>query len=138
MKALSIKQPWADFIAQGFKPYEIRRWQTSYRGDLLICASQTVHRLFRVDKKRKEGEKIFTYDPAEPDFNGFLFYGKALFVATLSDIEPFQQKHVEKAMITYMPDHFAWHLTNIRQIEPFDFKGKLNFFEVDDNLIKLI
>lgn len=41
MKALSLKQPWADLIVSGVKPIENRRWKSSYRGHLLIHASKT-------------------------------------------------------------------------------------------------
>lgn len=36
MKALSIKQPWAWLIVNGFKAVENRDWYTSVRGDILI------------------------------------------------------------------------------------------------------
>ena len=39
MKALSLHPMYATEIAVGDKPEEYRTWQTSYRGDLLICAS---------------------------------------------------------------------------------------------------
>ena len=32
-------------------------------------------------------------------------------------------------------DAYEWHLTNVRKIEAFPVKGKLNFFDVDDSLI---
>lgn len=44
MKALSIRQPWAWLILQGFKPVENRTWETMYRGPLLIHAGQTMTR----------------------------------------------------------------------------------------------
>ena len=39
-----------------------------------------------------------------------------------------------------MPDRpsYAWHLTNVRVIKPIPVKGKLNFFNVDDDLIEII
>ena len=40
MKALSIKQPWAWLIVNGFKDVENRTWRTKYRGPLLIHASK--------------------------------------------------------------------------------------------------
>ena len=40
IKALSIHPMYAAAIAVGDKKEEYRTWQTSYRGDLLICASQ--------------------------------------------------------------------------------------------------
>lgn len=38
MKALTIKQSWADHIAYGLKSTENRTWKTSYRGPVLIHA----------------------------------------------------------------------------------------------------
>ncbi|MGK0735926.1 ASCH domain-containing protein [Yokenella regensburgei] len=39
MKALSIRQPWAWLIVNGFKDIENRSWHTKYRGPVLIHAS---------------------------------------------------------------------------------------------------
>ena len=39
MKAISIKQPWASLIVNGYKDIENRSWRTSYRGKILIHAS---------------------------------------------------------------------------------------------------
>jgi hypothetical protein len=39
MKALSIKQPWADLIASGAKDIENRSWRTHFRGRVYIHAS---------------------------------------------------------------------------------------------------
>lgn len=38
MKALSIRQPWAWLIVNGYKPVENRTWPTQHRGDTLIHA----------------------------------------------------------------------------------------------------
>ena len=37
-----MRQPWAYLIVAGYKPVENRTWNTSYRGQLLIHASQAV------------------------------------------------------------------------------------------------
>lgn len=42
MKAISIKQPWAWHIIHGTKDIENRKWNTKYRGRVLIQASMTV------------------------------------------------------------------------------------------------
>ena len=42
MKALSVRQPWAWLIVNGYKTVENRKWTTDYRGSLLIHASSTV------------------------------------------------------------------------------------------------
>ncbi len=41
MKALSVRQPWADLILVGAKDVENRTWWTSYRGRLAIHAAKT-------------------------------------------------------------------------------------------------
>ena len=38
MKVLTIKEPWASLIVQGFKKYEFRSWKTNYRGKILSHA----------------------------------------------------------------------------------------------------
>jgi hypothetical protein len=40
VKAISLHQPHASFIALGLKPFETRGWATAYRGPLLIHAAQ--------------------------------------------------------------------------------------------------
>lgn len=40
MKALSLKQPYAELILQGRKKIELRKWNTHFRGDFLIHASK--------------------------------------------------------------------------------------------------
>lgn len=48
MKALTIKEPWATLIIEGYKEYEFRSWKTNYRGKILIHAGKSI------DKKGKE------------------------------------------------------------------------------------
>ena len=40
MKALTIKEPWATLIIEGYKEYEFRSWQTKYRGKIYIHATK--------------------------------------------------------------------------------------------------
>ncbi len=41
MKALSIRQPWAWLIVNGYKDIENRTWATNFRGSVLIHAGKT-------------------------------------------------------------------------------------------------
>lgn len=41
MKVITIKEPWASLIVNGYKKYEFRTWPTNYRGKLLIHAGKT-------------------------------------------------------------------------------------------------
>ena len=40
MKALSLKQPFAELIVSGKKNIELRKWNTKFRGEFLIHASK--------------------------------------------------------------------------------------------------
>lgn len=40
VKALSLKQPWAELVVSGKKIIEIRKWNTKFRGEFLIHASR--------------------------------------------------------------------------------------------------
>ena len=117
MKAISIKNPWAHDILCGYKNFEYRTWQTKYRGDLLICSS------------------------ANPKIKGMIG-GHALIVCNLSDITRVTKSNFLELALDEPPEDnekfFAWHLTDFRMIKPFKVKGKLNFFEIDDKLIKYI
>jgi hypothetical protein len=106
-KAISLKQPWASLVAEGKKTIETRKWNTKYRGDLLICASQS---------------------PKLPN----LPTGVVLCLVELYHTEPMAVNHEEMACIKVYPKAWSWFLRNIRVMEPtFPVKGKLSFYEVD-------
>ena len=91
-------------VCEGKKTIETRKWNTKYRGDLVICSSQN--------------PKI------EP-------YGKALCIVELYDTEPMQKKHEKDACVKVYPKAQAWHLRNIRPINPpIPVKGQLSIFNV--------
>ena len=55
LKCLSIQQPWAWLIVNGYKEIEKRDWLTSYRGPVLIHAGARLDRdCFRADGSRDE------------------------------------------------------------------------------------
>ena len=111
VRALSLKQPYANWVASGRKTLETRTWSTPYRGDILICASTT--------------------GKGEPK-------GVALCVVELTNIRPMLQSDEHAACVSVYPRAKAWELTNLRVIKkPFPVSGKLNLFklEVSEELI---
>lgn len=109
MRALSVKQPWAELIASGKKKVEHRTWKVDFRGDLLIVASKT----------RNDGD-CFVEDlqPAS------LTYGAAVCV-------------VELVKVTRDEDEYEWHVRNPRRVEPVPVKGYAAIYNVDDAKIHL-
>ena len=106
MKAISVKQPYASMIANGIKTIETRRWNTRYRGDLLIVSSA------RPDFK----------DPEMP-------VSRALAVVTLADCRIMTEDDQRAACCEIYPKAKAWVLTNIRRIKPFYVKGSQGFYD---------
>lgn len=45
MKALSLKQPYAELILQRRKTIELRKWNTKFRGEFLIHASKNTDKM---------------------------------------------------------------------------------------------
>ncbi len=110
MKAISLHQPWASLIADGFKTIETRHWPTSYRGPLLICSTQN--------------PKILSYP-----------LGMALCIVEVVGCRPMTSADENAASCAWYPGAYAWLLEDIYKIEPFPVRGSQGFYKVDDRLI---
>jgi len=104
MKALSIKQPWANLIASGQKTIETRLWPTDYRGPLLVVSSKTPN-----------------IPPA----------GYALAIADLVACCPMTKADEIAAHCARYPGAYSWVLRNIRKIPTFPVRGRLGLYEVE-------
>jgi len=122
MKAILLKQPRAGLIAIGEITIETCTWETSYRGELLICASQKWDPNYADSDIRDE---LIDHRP-----HHFLT-GHAVAIANLVDIRMMRKEDEEAALCKIFPEARAWILENIRPIEPFPVKGQLGLFEVE-------
>ncbi|HLO84571.1 MAG TPA: hypothetical protein VK203_06095 [Nostocaceae cyanobacterium] len=119
IRAISLHQPWASFIAWKWKHCETRSWTTTYRGELLICAAK---------KQTRELEKYYnriimqvkpnTWNEL-PKFQNLPF-GEVVAIVHLSEcnlitIRPACQ--LERDTGDWTPGRYAWHLNNIRPLE---------------------
>ena len=123
MKAISIKNPYANLIVLGLKPLEIRSKPTKYRGDILICASKN-----KVLWHHIHNPKYFIEFATKHDL--YCNSGKAIGIATITDCRPMTEADEAKAFCKYEPGLFAYVLDNPRQITPFDVCGNLGLFNV--------
>ncbi len=126
MKVLTIKQPFASLIAEGYKEYEFRTWKTKYRGPLLIHAG------LGVDKEAmKRYEKLNLNYPK----------GKIIAKVNLTDClevdNNLKRKLKEKNYLVYQgainsnKKEYAFKLENVEKIEEISIKGKLSFWDYD-------
>lgn len=106
MKCLSVKNPYAGWIADGSKTIELRSWRTHYRGPVIICASA-------------RGETI---NHGMPD-------GVARCIVTLSEVRPFLKSDTGPAKNAWRSGLYAWILTNRRPLPPVPVKGRLSLFD---------
>ena len=124
MKVLTIKQPWATLIMQGYKRFEFRSWQTKYRGDLLIHAGKGI------DKEAIK--RLEKYLPKE------LLTGKILGKVTLVDcikMSPeFKERLLKENKDIYakssFQENYGWQMDNVQVFkEPIETKGHLSLCE---------
>lgn len=134
MKALSIQQPWAYLIQTGQKTLEIRVRKTNYRGDIVICSSLQIARFAKKTEQTPDG-RWYVHEKGNTENGDYMHLGKALFIAELYDCTPFDKKHEAYSLVTHAPGYFAWHLRNIREIDPVPVKGALGLFDYEKAII---
>ena len=112
MKALSIKQPWANMIASGEKTIETRMYSTAYRGELALCSSA----LPRIA-------------PA----------GCVVAVATLIDCRPMTHADEDAAQCQSEPGRWSWVLAAVRVLpRSVPVTGRLRVFTLDAETERLV
>ena len=114
IKALTIRQPWAELILRGRKPFELRSWGTYYyRGSLVIHAAAKVH---------AAEARHFGLNPAK------LVTGAFVGVVILSEVRPYTHEDARvlkkrRAGFVRFPRTFSWVLKRPRRITPVKAKG---------------
>ena len=122
MKALSIRQPWAWLIVNGYKDVENRDWTTKFRGELLIHASGTMSQadyqacmLFIADMPRRW--RVPAYDVLRKECGGIV--GSARLTAC-----------VDFWRSNWFTGEYGFVLEDAQPLPFQPCKGKLRFFEV--------
>lgn len=126
MKALSVRQPWAELILRGRKTVELRTWKVHYRGPLLIHAAAV---------RRPERVHQLGLDPDA------LAYGALLGVVTLVDVTPLDEAAYEALRDQHLrdapypgPPLFAWHFRHPRPFaRPIPWPGRQGLFSVPED-----
>lgn len=117
MKALSLKQPFAELILLGRKTIELRNWNTKFRGEFYIHASKSPD---------KEAMKTFSFDE--------LPCGVILGKARLVDVKKYPTREVhaqdrDKHLASADWGDYGFILEDVQRINPIPAKGKLGFWE---------
>ena len=118
MKALSLRQPWAELILQGRKTIETRKWRTHFRGEFYIHAAK------QIDKKACEKFGI-----SNPSTGALVGKAEIVDVKEYKNEKEFDNDR-KKTCATSRFVKFGYLLKNVKRIKPKPYKGQLNFFEV--------
>lgn len=109
MKALSVRAPWAEMIADGRKTVEVRSRRTHYRGELVICQSQG---------------------------GGAVAVVEVLDCVPFVETHDAQSGGVWTKFEAARKGHYAWVLKLIRRVKSAPIKGRLSFYDVDERLLE--
>lgn len=125
MKALTIKEPWASLIVQGFKKYEFRSWKTNYRGKVLIHAG--------LSKENIEKYKDYNLDISSGEIIGEAYITDCILVDEKLDKK---LRKIDKNV--YGNNHiglYAFKLENVKKYnKKIKAKGKLGLWNYNDKI----
>ena len=126
LRALSVRPPWAWAIAHANKKIENRSWRTSYRGPLVIHASQNF-----VGSEAAELEQILGYelDPA--------IFKRGAFIAVADLVDVVRAEAIEPS--PWLCGPYAWLLENVQPL-PAEVRasGKLGLWRPTQDQLRAI
>lgn len=122
MKALSVRQPWAELLISGRKPEENRSWWTRYRGPLILHASMT----HDMDCGRWLIENDVVLEEPVP-------HGVIIGLVQLVDCVHID-KHKNPTKFAFGP--WCWILAKPQRLQkPIRYMGKLGLFDITDPFV---
>lgn len=127
MKVLTIKQPWASLIINGYKRYEFRSWYTNYRGELLIHAGKSVDK-----EAMKRLEKYLDFD---------IPIGKIIGKVNITDCVKLDSNLKEELLNensdiykNFEVGSFGWQIEDVIKFDnPIEINGMLGLWNYDIN-----
>lgn len=151
MKALTLTEPYATLVLNGWKRYETRSWQTRYRGPLAIHAAAT----FNGVGGKREFEQIMR--DLHPELLARLTFGaptplqfplgSIIGVTWLEECVPVEDVRDEIDQTdkefdwwegevgNYRDGRYAWKLRDPVAFQPFKWKGHQGLWDVPDEVI---
>lgn len=122
-RALSVRQPWAHFVATGEKPIEVRSWFTHYRGPIVIVSSASPDR--EALERLAGNVNVAT-----------LARGVTLAIVDLVDVRHGRASDARAAMCSAR-DAFAWVFERPRPLRHQPVTGRTSLFWLDGQSVQL-
>ncbi|MBR2708540.1 MAG: ASCH domain-containing protein [Bacilli bacterium] len=125
MKALTIKEPWASLIVQGFKKFEFRSWKTNYRGKVLIHAG--------LSKENIEKYKDYNLDISSGEIIGEAYIADCILVD--EKLDKSLRKIDEKVYGNNHVGLYAFKLENVKKYnKKIKVKGNLGLWNYKNKI----
>lgn len=121
MKVLSIREPWASLIVNGYKEYEFRTWKTNYRGKFLIHASARV-----------EKDNLKRFENYDINIMPGYIIGEADITDCVFSDDKFHQEllKLDEEVYKESVNAYGFKLENVKKYDkPIPAKGRLGFWE---------
>ena len=122
-KCLSLRQPYAELIVSGRKIIELRKWNTSFRGEFFVHASKALD---------KEACKLYNI------YTSSLITGAIVGSAILYDVKLYRSKEQFIAdqgkhfAHNYLDPKYGFLLSDAKRFDkPIPLKGQLGFFNAN-------
>ena len=132
IRALSWKEPFATLMLHG--KIETRKWATTYRGLVLICASKKSYtEMELIEMSGQVGaQKILVMfnEKGIKEQNGC-----AIAVGELVDCQPMKWRDRMKCFVEYNPDLYCHIYKNVRAIKPIPIKGQQGWKKLNQEFI---
>lgn len=115
MKAITLWQPWATFIADGHKRYETRSWSTNFRGNIAIHASKrwSLDQKIFLNQLVMKHEALADYAVYEFPFGCVVAACRLVNVHRVEDVRD-SLSRLERALGDYSDERFAWELEIVK------------------------
>ena len=125
MKVLTIREPWASLIINGYKKYEFRSWKINYRGKILIHAGVNI-----------EKNVIDRFKSYNLEYSKGCIIGEAEIVDCILVDDKFSNKLKDIDALVYgnsnHNEKYAWKLDNIVKYDMvIPIKGKLGLWNYE-------
>lgn len=123
LKVLTIYQPWASFLAEGYKHYETRGHAVSFRGPLAIHAGKTTRYVpFELHPK---------HNPPGVPLGAIIAVGWLNAMVKAEDF--FNLSEQERELGDWRPGRWGWQIINIQRLEvPIPISGKQGLWTPPD------
>jgi hypothetical protein len=124
LPVLSVRQPWASYIASGLKSIELRSWASEYRGWLWIHASR---------QPDLEAMSVFNLNATEFPTGGLLgiaYLASCSLIGTTGEWIALRNEHRSPGQFT--PGTYGWRFRDTVALrEKIASRGELRLFSLD-------